>query len=50
MVNIVKLSLNFTKMTLRSEGKSIDSIDSLKGHTLNTINNIGVHSRFIAFL
>jgi len=50
MVNIAKLSLNFTKMTSRSEGKSIASIASIKGQTLNTLNNIGVYSRFLSFL
>lgn len=50
MVNIAKLSLNFTKMTSRSEGKRIESIASMKGETLNTLNNIGVHSRFLPFL
>ena len=30
----------FTKMTSRSEGKSIASIASMKGETLNTLNNI----------
>ena len=50
MVNIAKLTLNFTKMTSRSEGRSIASFASLKGETLNTLNNIPLDSRFLTLL
>jgi hypothetical protein len=40
MVDILKQSLNFTKMIAGSETKSIESIESLKGYTRNTRNTL----------